>query len=398
MLSHKSFHVSKVKPVAESDLVPAPVLWMGGLPTQSGASWTSVTEDESSSSWSTGRGTRSWVPRRFILDNSLLRDFYCAHPDKPGRAPALPSESLGVSPTPPHPSPARLRSPRRPAGLENAQDLTPALGPLWSSLCAPEDWTSASLRSRRIAEESRTGARVEGPDRPVLDIIRKRRLTKEEGGQDDGWLAAQRSMIEEQKNQKSASDDMNRRIVRIENMLVKARDEGGAKARKKGRRKRKDEEESEDEDEEEGTGGGVKACDGLTLNWEPPPQQAAPTHVGKPPTGRGHESIRNSSPSHPGSQGGGAPQYKPWKLQDLSALRLELPSLPNGAAPWIAAFKALTMGVPLALGDVRMVVAACVGLEKLAGVEQLAGTSVRGETEHQTLHHLQTTSALSVMH
>ncbi|TWW53190.1 hypothetical protein D4764_0157010 [Takifugu flavidus] len=50
----------------------------------------------------------------------------------------------------------------------------------------------------------------------------------------------------------------------------------------------------------------------------------------------------------------------------------------GGAAPWIAAFKALTMGVPLALGDVRMVVAACVGLQKLAGVEQLAGTSVQG--------------------
>ncbi|TWW54392.1 hypothetical protein D4764_0192320 [Takifugu flavidus] len=165
----------------------------------------------------------------------------------------------------------------------------------------------------------------------------------EEGGQGDGWLAAQRSMIEEQQKQQGVVDEMIRRIVRIENMLVKARDEGGAKARKKRRRRRKDEEET------------------------------GPQHIWGNPTGRGHESIRNSSPSHPGR----------WTRNQVTSggscgRTVPLVASQSGAAPWIAAFKALTMGVPLALGDVRMVVAACVGLEKLAGVEQLAGTSVQG--------------------
>ncbi|TWW76603.1 hypothetical protein D4764_13G0012650 [Takifugu flavidus] len=52
---YPKFRVAKCKPVAESDLV--------------------------------GPEARSCVPRRFLLDNSLLRDFYSAHPDRPGRAP-----------------------------------------------------------------------------------------------------------------------------------------------------------------------------------------------------------------------------------------------------------------------------------------------------------------------
>ena len=64
MKVHLTFYVSRIKPVAESDrgwqyLVD----WQGYLP-----------ED------------RSWIPRHQILDPTLLRDFYRAHPEKPGRA------------------------------------------------------------------------------------------------------------------------------------------------------------------------------------------------------------------------------------------------------------------------------------------------------------------------
>lgn len=86
-----TFHVSKVKPDAESALVPSeppssPILWIGALLTESRASWTSVAGDESSSSWEGySQAVRSWFPCHFILDNNLLSDFYHTHPDKPGR-------------------------------------------------------------------------------------------------------------------------------------------------------------------------------------------------------------------------------------------------------------------------------------------------------------------------
>lgn len=82
---HPTFHISKVKLVAELDLVPLPeplpppMFWMGVLPTQSGASWMFVDFEGYCLE------VQSWVPRRFIVNNSLLHDFYSTHSFKPGR-------------------------------------------------------------------------------------------------------------------------------------------------------------------------------------------------------------------------------------------------------------------------------------------------------------------------
>lgn len=63
-----------------------------------------------------------------------------------------------------------------------------------------------------------------------------------DGGQ--GWLAAQWCILDEQQKQKGMAKDMNRRLARIENMLVRTRDEGVPKIRTKLRHRRKDEDDS----------------------------------------------------------------------------------------------------------------------------------------------------------
>ncbi|XP_067456282.1 uncharacterized protein [Thunnus thynnus] len=98
MRVHPTFHVSKVKPVHDSPLVPAappppPPRIVDGGPV--------YTVHRLMRSRRRGRGLqylvdwegygpeeRSWVPARFIVDSNLIADFHLCHPDQPAKMPA----------------------------------------------------------------------------------------------------------------------------------------------------------------------------------------------------------------------------------------------------------------------------------------------------------------------
>lgn len=97
MRVHPTFHVSRVRPVVESDLSPPaedppPVRIVDGAPAYTVRSILDVRRKGRGYQYLVdlegyGPKERSWIPRRHILDKDLLRSFYLRHPDKPGRTP-----------------------------------------------------------------------------------------------------------------------------------------------------------------------------------------------------------------------------------------------------------------------------------------------------------------------
>ena len=96
---HPTFHVSKIKPVKESAMLPAtkpppsPRMVGGGAPRGGPVYAVKRLLAVRNRGWGRqflvdwegyGPEERQWVPARFIMDPDLIRDFYKEHPDIPG--------------------------------------------------------------------------------------------------------------------------------------------------------------------------------------------------------------------------------------------------------------------------------------------------------------------------
>ncbi|XP_016341315.1 uncharacterized protein LOC107688212 isoform X2 [Sinocyclocheilus anshuiensis] len=69
----------------------------------------------------------------------------------------------------------------------------------------------------------------------------------------------------------------------------------------------------------------------------------------------------------------GYAQYTPWASQDLDTLVSRLPDIHEGAGKWIRTFEEETTGKLLALGDIKALLAKCLGASKMNDVLKQSG-------------------------
>ncbi|XP_037622966.1 uncharacterized protein LOC119486724 [Sebastes umbrosus] len=75
-------------------------------------------------------------------------------------------------------------------------------------------------------------------------------------------------------------------------------------------------------------------------------------------------------------------EYKPWQSTDMSDILEKLPTLQDGAYPWISKLEEITVGTHLAMGDVKRLLASLLGVTGMdeilqkAGLDRYVGTAV----------------------
>lgn len=76
-------------------------------------------------------------------------------------------------------------------------------------------------------------------------------------------------------------------------------------------------------------------------------------------------------------------EYKPWQSTDMSAILEKLPTLQDGAHPWISKLEEIMVGTHPAVGDIKRLLANLLGVPAMeeilqkAGLNQHVGTAVK---------------------